>query len=117
MKTIHLGNTKKKTEITIMDAAEFKKFMSGKTVYHHQCGWIEKWNQPMKDLLGYFPHSGFTLSSRLTLKPYEYAGYPSNCLGHSTKSGKPYWECERYKVTIRKFKTGNKYYVTKFSNV
>ena len=113
MKTIKLGRTKNKTEIQIMDAKEFKKFMSGKTVYYHQCGWIEKWGQSMKRLLDYFPYNGFTLSSRIKLKHYGWPGYSAKCLGHETSSGKPYWECESYKVSIRKTKSGNKYYVTK----
>ncbi len=109
MKKIFLGRNKK-TEIMIMNQDEFSKFMQDKNVYHHVVHWIEKWNQPVLD---YFPFNGFTLSNNVTLKRYPYSGYPEDCLGTISTTGKFYQTYIRYKVTIRKTKKGNLYYVTR----
>ena len=95
----------------IMSVEEFKKFMSDKTVYHHQCYWIEKWNgnSPITD---YFPHSGFTLSKGIKLKRHERYNNPK-ILSSRTTSGKGIWDLNRYTVSIVKTKNTVKYYVTK----
>ena len=114
MKKIKLG--KNKTEVIIMNAEEVKKFLSDKTVYHHNIHWIEKWNHSIRDLLKYFPYQGFTLSSSIKLQRYDRPGYSAQCLGHKTTTGRAFWNCNRYKITIRQTKNGNMYYVTKIAN-
>jgi hypothetical protein len=99
----------------IMAAEEFKKFLVGKTVYHHVASWIKKW--PKDDLLAYFPSGGFVMDAKHKLVSYNeehhITGYGKDCLGSKTRSGRPYWTLNRWKVAIVKRKNSATYYVTK----
>lgn len=118
MKTIYLGRDRK-TEVKIMNEKEVLKFLENKTVYHWVVSWIEKWKpfniKPEdinKDVLTYFPSSGFTLPKRITLAPRGH-GYSENTLSGWTIKGKHISNYDRYKITIRKTKNKTLYYVTK----
>lgn len=115
MKKILLGRGGVKTEVTIMNKDEYIKFMKHKVIYHHVCGWIEKWSPStgIDKEMEYFPSSGFTLSSRVTLKRYPYVGYSEKCLHCFSTTGKFYQDYVGFKVTIRRTKKSILYYVTK----
>ena len=112
MKTILLGRGQKKTKVTLIDREEFEKFLEGKTIYHYDVDWISKWNPTTTPITEYFPASGFAMSSEYTLGRYN-SKYSPKCLSNHTTDGKPVWELPRWKVSIRKTKKGNLYYVTR----
>src|SRR5574337_1184397 len=111
MKTLKLGHNGQK-QVKLMNQKEFTRFLKNKTVYHHECGWIKKW-KGTTPITEYFPYKGFTLPSYVVLQPYS-SNFPKDCLGAWSITGKFYAEYPRYKVTIRKGKSGNMYYVTRY---
>lgn len=93
-----------------MKRDEFIKFISDKTCYRQEVGWLSKCTS---DLTAYIPHDGFFLESKYKLGQYK--DY-EKCFNHSVieRNGKPFnksiYDLPRWKITIGK--TGL-YFVTK----
>ncbi|HEY1198466.1 MAG TPA: hypothetical protein VGG32_07045 [Thermoplasmata archaeon] len=112
------GNT------TVMTWPEFREFLRGKIIYHHQVNWVEEWTSLDREATEaqYFPYNGFLLRKADALGRYPYAGYGEKTLGTTVKrTGKGYWDSDYWKVTYNDgrndytgAKTGRKpkYYVT-----
>lgn len=85
----------------ILDRKEFKKFLIGKMVYHHNVHWIEKWSIKAPSVLDYIPSDAFLLERENELEKYPHPGYGTACLGvHVKKNGKGYWEVPHWAVSI-----------------
>lgn len=95
-----------------MNEREFKEFIKGKTTYHHNVYWIEKW-KGNESITKYFPHNGFLLSNKYKLKQYPHPGYGPNCLDNMTTMGKNIYQLPTWKVTIKRTPKQNLYYVSK----
>lgn len=78
----------------IMSPKEFKKFMEKKTMYHRQCGWLEKWTAKLfrKDgNIEYIPYSNVILRKSVKLAFYS-PTYPDRCKSSRDINGRGIWE-------------------------